>query len=242
MWAEAALKASRDGGPLSQLPTGTVTFLLSDIEGSTRLWSEHPGVMPKAVSEVYAIFDEAVARHDGVRPVEQGEGDSVVAAFSRASDSLAAALEVQRALHAKSWPDGMELRVRISLHTAEAQLRDAGNYFGIALSRCARIRAIAPGGHTLLSHATHDLVADRLPDGVELLDCGEHRLRDLGRPERIFALAHPELHALEPALLQSLDAVPNNLPVQLSSFVGREQELEELRPALGATRDRKSVV
>ena len=114
----------------------------------------------------------------------------MVAAFGRASDSLAAALEVQRALHTKSWPDGMELRVRISLHTAEAQLRDAGNYFGIALSRCARIRAIAPGGQTLLSHATHDLVADCLPDGVELLDCGEHRLRDLGRPERIFALVH----------------------------------------------------
>jgi predicted ATPase/class 3 adenylate cyclase/DNA-binding CsgD family transcriptional regulator len=236
MWAEAALKASTDGGPLSQLPTGTVTFLLSDIEGSTRLWSEHPGVMPEAVSAVYAIFDEAVARHEGVRPVEQGEGDSVVAAFSRASDSLAAAFEVQRALHTKSWADGMELRVRISLHTAEAQLRDAGNYFGIALSRCARIRAIAPGGHTLLSHATHDLVADCLPDGAELLDCGEHRLRDLGRPERIFALVHPELHALEPALLRSLDAVPNNLPGQLSSFVGRERELEELRPALGATR------
>ena len=89
---------------------------------------------------------------------------------------------------------------------------------------------------TLLSHATHDLVADRLPDGVELLDCGEHRLRDLGRPERIFALVHLELHALEPALLRSLDAVPNNLPGQLSSFVGRERELEELRPALGATR------
>src|SRR4029453_18948284 len=236
MWAEAALKASTDGGPLSQLPTGTVTFLLSDIEGSTRLWSEHPGVMPKAVSEVYAIFDEAVARHEGVRPVEQGEGDSVVAAFSRASDSLAAALEVQRALHTRSWPDGVELRVRISLHTAEAQLRDAGNYFGIALSRCARIRAIAPGGQTLLSHATHDLVADCLPDGVELLDCGEHRLRDLGPPGRIFRPFHPELHALEPALLRSLDAVPNNLPGQLSSFVGRDRELEELRPALGATR------
>src|SRR4029453_6556352 len=141
MWAEAALKASTDGGPLSQLPTGTVTFLLSDIEGSTRLWSEHPGVMPKAVSEVYAIFDEAVARHEGVRPVEQGEGDSVVAAFSRASDSLAAAFEGQRALHTKSWADGMELRVRISLHTAEAQVRAAGNYFGMGLSRRRRSRA-----------------------------------------------------------------------------------------------------
>ena len=108
-------------------------------------------MMPKAVSEVYAIFDEAVARHEGVRPVEQGEGDSVVAAFSRASDSLAAALEVQRALHTKSWADGMELRVRISLHTAEAQLRDAGNYFGIALSRCARSRDRSGRPHTSIA-------------------------------------------------------------------------------------------
>jgi predicted ATPase/class 3 adenylate cyclase/DNA-binding CsgD family transcriptional regulator len=222
--------------PRSQLPAGTVTFLLSDIEGSTRLWSDFPDTMPEAVAQVYGVFDEAVEAHDGVRPVEQGEGDSVVAAFSRASDALAAALEAQRALHTKPWPDGMKLGVRIALHTAEAQLRDEGNYFGIALSRCARIRAIAPGGQTLLSHATHDLVADRLPDGVELLDCGEHRLRDLGRPERIFAPVHPELPAPEPALLRSLDAVPNNLPGQLSSFVGRERELEELRAALGATR------
>ena len=127
----------------------------------------------------------------------------------------------------------MELRVRISLHTAGRSCATLA-IFGIALS-CARIRAIAPGGHTPY-RTTHDLVADCLPDGVELLDCGEHRLRDLGRPERIFALVHPELHALEPALLRSLDAVPNNLPGQLSSFVGRERELEELRPALGATR------
>jgi class 3 adenylate cyclase len=184
---------AQDAGGAAKLglPAGTVTFLLSDVEGSTRLWSEFPGAMPAAVAQVYAILDEAVAAHDGVRPMEQGEGDSVVAAFSRASDALAAALQAQRVLHIRPWPDEMELGVRIALHTAEAQLRDEGNYFGIALSRCARIRAIAPGGQTLLSHATHDLVADRLPDGVELLDCGEHRLRDLGRPERIFALCAP---------------------------------------------------
>ena len=229
---------AQDAGGAAKLglPAGTVTFLLSDVERSTRLWCEFPEAMPAAVAQVYAILDEAVAAHDGVRPMEQGEGDSVVAAFSRASDALAAALQAQRVLHTRPWPDEMELGVRIALHTAEAQLRDEGNYFGIALSRCARIRAIAPGGQTLLSHATHDLIADRLPDNVELLDCGEHRLRDLGRPERIFALVHPELPAPEPALLASLGAVPTNLPGQLSSFVGREHELEELRAALGATR------
>src|SRR5437763_12049557 len=143
MWAEPVLRSSAEIGRGLALPTGTVTFLLSDVEGSTRLWSEFPNAMPQAVSRVYAIFDEAVARHEGVRPVEQGEGDSVVAAFTRATDGVAAALEAQRRLHSAPWPDGMHLRVRIALHTAEAQLRDAGNYFGVALSRCARIRAVA---------------------------------------------------------------------------------------------------
>jgi predicted ATPase/class 3 adenylate cyclase/DNA-binding CsgD family transcriptional regulator len=217
------------------LPAGTVTFLLSDIEGSTKLWEAHPEAMRAAVPEHYEILSEAVARHDGVRPVEQGEGDSVVAAFSRASDALAAALDAQRALHARSWPEGIELRVRIALHTAEAQLRDEGNYFGVALSRCARIRAIAHGGQTLLSRPTHDLVVDRMPEGISLIDCGEHRLRDLGRPEQVFALAHPDLpDGGEP--LRSLDSLPNNLPSQLTSFVGRQRELGELRDALPSTR------
>jgi class 3 adenylate cyclase len=236
MWAEAALRTSAGGDDGSRLPTGTVTFLLGDIEGSTRLWSEFPDAMPEAVSRVYAMFDEAVARHEGVRPVEQGEGDSVVAAFSRATDALGAALVAQRCLHSQQWPDGMSLRVRIALHTAEAQLRDAGNYFGVALSRCARIRAIAPGGQTLLSRSVRDLVLDGLPQDVGLLDCGEHRLRDLGRPEQIFALVHPELPAPEPERLHSPGMLPNNLPSQLSSFVGRERELDELKSVLQETR------
>ena len=159
----------------------------------------------------------------------------MVAAFSRASDAVAAALEAQRSLARQVWPDGAELRVRIALHTAEAQLRDEGNYFGVALNRCARLRAIANGGQTLLSRAVYDLVVDRLPDGVELVDLGMHRLRDLGRPEHVFAISHPDLP--ESALpLRSLDALPNNLPEQLTSFVGRERELKEIRGALGATR------
>ena len=218
------------------LPAGTVTFLLSDIEGSTRLWEAHPDAMRRAVPRHYEILSEAVARHDGVRPVEQGEGDSVVAAFSRASDAAAAALDAQLALHVESWPEGIELGVRIALHTAEAQLRDEGNYFGVALSRCARIRAIARGGQTLVSHPTHDLVVDLLPDGAELVDCGEHRLRDLSRPEVVFALVHPGLPSVDPAQLRSLDKLPNNLPVQLTSFIGRVRELAELREALANTR------
>lgn len=217
------------------LPVGTVTFLLSDIEGSTRLWEAEPEAMAAAVPAHYAILADAVGRHGGVRPVEQGEGDSVVAAFSRAADAAAAALDAQRAFSAQAWPGGIALGVRIALHTADAQLRDEGNYFGVALSRCARVRAIAHGGQTLLTGATHDLVVDRLPPGAELIDLGVHRLRDLGRPERVHGLSHPDL-AAEFGPLRSLDALPNNLPDQLTSFVGRERELGEVREALGATR------
>ncbi|MEA2421463.1 MAG: hypothetical protein QOF55_562, partial [Thermoleophilaceae bacterium] len=217
------------------LPAGTVTFLLTDIEGSTRLWESEPEAMAAAVPVHYEILADAVGRHGGVRPVEQGEGDSVVGAFSRASDAVAAALDAQRTLAGQTWPGRIALNVRIALHTADAQLRDEGNYFGVALSRCARVRAIAHGGQTLLTGATHDLVVDRLPKDAELSDLGVHRLRDLGRPERVYGLSHPELPA-DFGPLRSLDAVPNNLPDQLTSFVGRERELSAVREALAATR------
>jgi predicted ATPase/class 3 adenylate cyclase/DNA-binding CsgD family transcriptional regulator len=218
------------------LPTGTVTFLLTDIEGSARLWESAGEAMPGVVGRHYEILDAAIARHDGVRPVEQGEGDSVVAAFTRAGDALVAALEAQRTLHAEDWPEGVALRVRMALHTGDAELRDRGNYFGAALNRCARLRGVARGGQVLLSRATHDLVEGGLPDGVELVDLGVHRLRDLGRPEHVFALSHPDLPAiLEP--LRALDAVPNNLPVELSSFVGRSGELADVAHELASARE-----
>ena len=235
MWSDPPPDASAADGPRFQLPAGTVTFLMSDIEGSTRLWSAFADTMGSAVGDVYEIIDRAVTQYDGVRPVEQGEGDSVVGAFSRASDALAAALQAQRELRAFAWPDGIDMRVRIALHTADAQLRDEGNYFGLALARCARLRAIASGGQTLLSRATRDLVVDQLPDGAELRDCGTHRLRDLGRPEHVFALAHDDLSG-DFSALRSLDAFPNNLPDQLTTFVGRAEELRALRTALGETR------
>jgi predicted ATPase/class 3 adenylate cyclase/DNA-binding CsgD family transcriptional regulator len=217
------------------LPAGTVTFLLTDVEGSTRLWEDAREAMQQAVARHYEILDEAIARHGGVRPVEQGEGDSVVAAFTRARDGLAAALDAQRALLAEGWPDGAGLAVRMALHTGDARLRDEGNYFGAAVNRCARLRAIAHGGQVLISRATHDLVEDGLPEGAQLSDLGVHRLRDLGRPEHVFMLAHPDLPAIaEP--LRSLDARPNNLPTQLSSFIGRGEELAELGEALGEAR------
>ncbi len=217
------------------LPLGTVTFLLTDIEGSTQLWERAADAMPTAVARHYEILDEAIRAHGGVRPVEQGEGDSVVGAFSRAGDALAAALTAQRMLVVEPWPDGVELRVRMALHTGDAQLRDGGNYFGAAVIRCARLRSAAHGGQVLLSQATYDLVCDRLPEDVELIDLGAHRLRDLGRAERFWALAHPDLPVIE-APPRSLDALANNLPVELSSFVGRERELREVREQLRSTR------
>ena len=235
IWGESLLGSGIEERSRFHLPAGTVTFMLSDIEGSTRLWARFPDAMAAAVARSYAILARAIAEHDGVRPVEQGEGDSVVGAFSRASDALAAALQAQLELRSAAGSDPLDLRVRIALHTADAQLRDEGNYFGLALSRCARLRAIAHGGQTVLSRTTRDLIVDRLPDDVELIDCGIHRLPDLGRPENVFALMHPALDG-DVGALRSLDTFPNNLPDQLTTFVGRAEELAQLRGAMGETR------
>ncbi len=217
------------------LPAGTVTFMLTDVEGSTRLWESAPEAMSAAVARHYELLDAAIALHGGVRPLEQGEGDSVVAAFARASDAVAAALDVQRAFHSEGWPEGAFLRLRIALHTAEAQLRDEGNYFGRAVNRCARLRAVAHGGQVVLSRTTRDLVLDRFPEHAELTDLGVHRLRDLGRPEQVFGLVHPDLPGEFPPL-RSLDTVPNNLPGELTSFVGRRAELVQIGDRLTRVR------
>ena len=209
------------------LPTGTVTFLMTDIEGSTRSWERESEALARAVPRHYEILDEAIALHGGVRPVEQGEGDSIVAAFSRASDAVAAAVAAQRMLQTEPWPDGVELAVRMAVHTGEAQLRDEGNYFGLSVIRCARLRSCGHGGQVLVSNVTAGLVADALRDGVKLVDLGRHRLKDLGRPERIWQVVHPDL-ASDFAPLLSLDAFRQNLPLQLSPLIGRRSEIAEL--------------
>jgi predicted ATPase/class 3 adenylate cyclase/DNA-binding CsgD family transcriptional regulator len=226
--------APAEGRPPS-LPTGVVTFLLSDVEGSTRLWEGDEERMRAAIARHYELLDSAIVLHGGVRPIEQGEGDSVVGAFSRPSDAVAAALDVQRAFVEEPWAEGAALRVRLALHTGEAQLRAEGYYVGRAVIRCARLRAVAHGGQTVLSAATRDLVADRLPGGVTLRDLGSHRLKDLGQAERVWQLCHPDL-VNEFSPLRSLDAVANNLPAQLNSFVGRDEELAEVGQALQAAR------
>jgi len=209
------------------LPDGVVTFLLTDIEGSSRHWERDPETMRAAISLHDEVVEHAVAATDGVRPVEQGEGDSVVVAFAEASDAVACAVELQRGLHHAEWPAGCELRVRIALHSGEALRRDPGNYVGPVLNRCARLRAVAHGGQTLVSRATHELVTKSLPDRVSLKSLGKQRLKDLVRAEEVFELAHPDLPSDFPPL-RSLDALSSNLPIQLSSFIGREQELAEL--------------
>ena len=208
------------------LPTGTVTFLLTDVEHSTASWEAAPEAMAKAISRHYEILADAVGSHRGVRPVEQGEGDSIVAAFSRGVDAVAAALSAQQQLARETWPEGVDLRVRMALHTGDAQLRDAFNYYGPTVIRTARLRALAHGGQTIASRATRDLVAEGLPPGASWRDLGSHRLKDLGRPEHVFQLCHLELPDIFPALA-GLDSTRNNLPAQLTTFVGRERELAE---------------
>ena len=180
--------------------------------------------MTDAVPRHYAVLDEVITRCGGVRPQEQGEGDSVVAAFARASDAVRAAVDAQRALR-ESTP---ALRVRMAVHAGEAQMRDGHNYVGHAVIRCARLRSCARGGQILLSDVVVSLVADRLPDGAALVDLGVHRLRDLSRPERVWQLAHPDL-PVEPGPLQSLDEFRHNLPSAPTPLVGRTGELAELR-------------
>jgi predicted ATPase/class 3 adenylate cyclase/DNA-binding CsgD family transcriptional regulator len=211
------------------LPTGTVTLLLADVEGSTRLWETQPDEMTTAIARLNEVVSETIATHDGVRPVEQGEGDSFVAAFARASDAIAAALELQRAPLAP-------IRLRIGVHTGEIQLRDEGNYAGPTINRTARLRDLGHGGQTLLSSATEALVLDRLPDDAWLSDLGTQPLRDLPRPERVAQLCHPDLVNEFPPLRVSKAVASQHLPTQLTSFVGRDAELTQVRELLANNR------
>jgi predicted ATPase/class 3 adenylate cyclase/DNA-binding CsgD family transcriptional regulator len=211
------------------LPTGTVTLLLADVEGSTRLWESQPREMTAALARLNSVVSDIIAAHDGVRPVEQGEGDSFVAAFARASDALAAALEMQRAPFAP-------IRLRIGLHTGEVQLRDEGNYAGPTINRTARLRDLGHGGQTLLSGATEAMVLDALPSDAWLSDLGTHPLRDLPRPERVIQLCHPDVVNEFPPLRMPKAAVSQHLPVQITSFVGRDTELSQVRELLSENR------
>jgi predicted ATPase/class 3 adenylate cyclase/tetratricopeptide (TPR) repeat protein len=218
---------------MPDLPTGTVTFLLTDIEGSTRLWEREPDAMSVAVARHDGLLTIAIAEGRGVVIRSRGEGDSFFAVFDRATDAVTAALAMQRALIAAVWPTSSPIRIRVGINTGEAELRD-GDYYGTAINRCARLRAIGSGGQTLLSQATCELVSAQLPPGAGLRDLGRHRLKDLQRPEQVFELVHPDLPADFPPL-KSLESLPNNLPLQTTRFIGREEALARLGALLGGS-------
>ena len=220
-----AVVAVRDDPPVE-----TLALVLTDVEWSTRLWAEEPDAMDAAMRRHHAILHAAIADHGGFRPPDQGEGDAVFAAFASAQAAVAAVSQLQRSLHDEEWPTSRPLRVRAGVHVGEVRVRD-GNLFGDPVNRCARIRAAGSGGQTLLSSAVYELVRDRLPRGVGTVDLGEHRLKDLVRPERIYQLDVFGLpHEFPP--LASLDRASHNLPAQLTPFIGRGQELTDLLTAV----------
>jgi len=210
--------------PASILPAGTVTFLLTEVDPASGVWQAAPDVAAAALDRHLELVDAVVSAQGGSRPPEQDEADSVLAVFDSAAGAAAAAVEVHRVLDAEPWPAPLALRARVALHTGEALLRDDRAYTGEALRRCGRLRDVAHGGQTVMSSVTAAILADALPPGTSLQDLGAHRLRDLSLPEQVFELRPADRRAEFPAL-RSLDAVATNLPVQLTSFVGRGDEL-----------------
>ena len=222
---EGSVQTQTIGG---SLPDAQLTFLFTDVEGSTRLWERNPQAMRSALARHDTIVRSAIAGSNG--DVVKSTGDGLMAVFALPIDAVSAGIAAQRGLQDEPWPEGCPIRVRMGVHTGDAESR-GGDYFGPAVNRTARIMAAGHGGQLLLSESTAILVESHLPDGVRLRDLGEHRLKDLGRPERVFQLGHPALPAEFPAL-QTLDLRPNNLPTETSAFVGRDAELQAIRERL----------
>lgn len=210
------------------LPTGTVTFLFTDIEGSTQRWDQHREAMQVAVARHEQIVNDAVTRHGGF--AFKTLGDAFCIAFPTAPQAIRAAIDAQIALTREDFPAVDGLRVRMGVHTGHAEERNA-DYFGPAVSRVARLMSIGHGGQVLLSDATQGLTHGEMPGGASLSDLGSHRLKDLAEPEHVWQLNIGELPSTFPPL-QSLDELPNNLPIQPTSFEGRERDLEEVKKLL----------
>lgn len=215
-----------------ELPRGTVTFFFSDIAGSTRLVESLGGDYPQLLERHREIVRAALADNNGVEV--ETEGDSFFAAFVSPSDAVRAAVEIQQATGAEQWPQDADLAVRVGLHTGEGRVA-GGGYVGLDVHRAARIMAAAHGWQILLSEATRTLAERSLEDVVELRDLGEHRLRDLSGTERLFQVVADGIRSDFPAL-RTLDATPNNLPTQLTSFLGREREIDEVAERLARSR------
>ena len=196
-----------------ELPSGTVTFLFTDLEGSTRLWEEHPGAMQDALARHDEIVGEAITSRGG--HVVKSTGDGFHAAFATGADALAAALDAQQALAAERWGETGRLPVRMGLHTGEAQQRD-GDYFGSSVNRAARVMAVAHGGQILCSRATVEVAGDRFP----VRSLGAHRLRDLAAPQELFQVGDGVFPPL-----RSVDVVPTNLPTVRTELIGRSEDV-----------------
>jgi predicted ATPase/class 3 adenylate cyclase len=209
---------------MTDLPTGTVTFLFTDIEGSTRMWETYPEAMSLALSRHDEILRAVVEASDG--RVVKTAGDGVHAVFATATQALEAALEAQKTLLREEWAETGPLRVRMALNTGATEERD-GDYFGPPVNLAARLLSVGHGGQVLLSLSTQELVRDRLPPDVHLRDLGERRLKDLSRPERIYQLAATDLPSEFPPL-KAPERYPSSLPLQPTPLIGREREVEEV--------------
>ncbi len=216
---------------MAELPSGTVTFLFTDIEGSTRLLQRLGDRYAEVLVEHHKLLRAAFQKVGGQEIDTQGDAFFVV--FRRASDAVAATVAAQRAIAAHPWPEGTPVRVRMGLHTGEPILTTAG-YIGLDVHRAARICSAGHGGQVLLSQTTRTLLGEDLPKGVSLRDLGKHRLKDLTTPEQIFQLVVSELPAEFPPL-KTLNILPNNLPIQLTTFIGREREMVGIKQLLSTT-------
>ncbi len=231
MASGSAAKTRRPKRP-SPVPTGTITFLFTDIEGSTGRWEAHRTLMQAAVARHDELVRKAVGRHRG--HLFKAVGDGFCCAFHTAPDALCAAIDAQRALDDEDFSAVRGLRVRMGLHTGYAEERD-DDYFGPAVNRAARLMSIGHGGQVLLSDVTRELVQDDAPPDATFTDLGLQRLKDLAQPERVWQVTVKGLSGEFPPL-KSLDALPNNLPIQVTSFHGRERDLEELKAHLAEHR------
>ena len=213
-----------------EYPTGTVTFLFTDIEGSTKLAQEHPDRWEDMRHRHHTILYSAIESYNGF--IFQIIGDAFCAAFHTAGDALRAALRSQNELVTEKWGDAV-IKVRMGIHTGKAEIQGGSEYHGyLTMSRVQRVMSVAFGGQILISNPSAELIRGELPEGASLLDMKEHRLKGLLNPEYLWQAFSPGLQKDFPPI-QSLNDIPNNLPIQLTSFIGRENEIKELMQELG---------
>ena len=218
---------------MNHYPSGTVTFLFTDIEGSTKLAHEYPDAMPFLLSRHNEILNQAIEAHNGF--VFQLVGDAFSASFHQAKDALQAALDAQRLLHNEDWAPA-PVKVRMGIHTGQADIQENGEYQGyLTLSHVQRLMSAAHGGQMLISFATQELVHEELPEGVTFRDMGARRLKDVIRPEHIYQLVIANVPSDFPPI-KTLDLFLHNLPAQMTSFIGRERELAEIKQTLNTHR------